>query len=95
MFGTTSTYIITVVGPIGVCDDNLISYNKYPIVCISKNGIDNVWHNELVKESILETIKFLGTELIDNSFVYMRIVDHKASITDKQWPLKEILEKWN
>ena len=95
MFGTTRTYIITVVGPISTTNNNLVSYNTHPIVCISKQGIEQVWKNEQVKESVFETLKKLGSEHYDNSHIHVRVVDNKANISDEEWTVNEILEKWN
>lgn len=94
MFGITRTYIINVIGPISAINESQVSYNKYPIVCITKRGIDHVWENEQVKESILDTVNLLGTENIEKSFVHVRIVDRDANISDEEFELKEIVEKW-
>lgn len=95
MFGITRTYIINIIAPISSINEAQVSYNKYPIICISKRGLDHVWKNERVKESVLDTVKFLGESSIDVAFVHVRIVDRDANITDEEMPLKEILEKWN
>lgn len=90
----TYTYIINVVAPISVISERQISYNKYPIVCISKKGLDKVWENQQVQDFVESTINNMGNELIDKSVVHVRIVDSKARITDEEIPTKNIVELW-
>lgn len=90
----TYTYIINVIAPISIISEQQVSYNKYPIVCISKKGLDKVWENEQVQEFIENTIGVMGNELLDRSFVHVRVVDSKARITDYEMPTKEIVNLW-
>lgn len=90
----TYTYIINVVAPISVISERQISYNKYPIVCISKKGLDKVWENQQVQDFVESTINNMGNELIDKSVVHVRIVDSKAQITDEEIPTKNVVELW-
>ncbi len=90
----TYTYIINVVAPISVISERQISYNKYPIVCISKKGLDKVWENQQVQDFVESTINNMGNELIEKSVVHVRIVDSKARITDEEIPTKNVVELW-
>lgn len=90
----TYTYIINVVAPINVISEHQVSYNKYPIVCISKKGLDKVWENEQVQEFVENTIGSMGNELMDRSTIHVRVVDSKARITDYDIPTKEVVALW-
>ena len=94
-FKKTYTYIINIIGPISVIGSQLISYNKYPIICISNHGLEQVWDNPDIISSINNTISDMGEDLIDKSSIHVRILDDKANINDFEIPLKEILEIWN
>lgn len=90
----TYTYIINVVAPIHNVSDKMISYNKYPIVCISKKTLDNVFLNKQVQASIDSTLELVGTELFDKTSIYIRVVDSKAHITDFEKPLNKVISLW-
>lgn len=90
----TYTYIINVVAPIHNSSDKLVSYNKYPIVCISKKTLDEVFLNKQVQSSIDSTLESVGTELFDRGSIHIRVVDSKARITDFEKPLNKIISSW-
>jgi hypothetical protein len=90
----TYTYIINVVAPIHNSSDKLVSYNKYPIVCISKKTLDEVFLNKQVQSSIDSTLESVGTELFDRGSIHIRVVDSKARITDFEKPLNKIISLW-
>lgn len=90
----TYTYIINVVAPVHNVSDKLVSYNKYPIVCISKKSIENVLMNTEVQSSIDATLELVGTELFDRASIHIRIVDSKARITDYEKPINEVVSIW-
>lgn len=90
----TYTYIINVVAPIHNSSDKLVSYNKYPIVCITKKALDDVFKNKQVQASIDSTLGLVGTELFDRAFIYIRVVDSKARISDFEKPLNKIISLW-
>ena len=90
----TYTYIINVVAPININSDKSVSYNKYPIVCISKKNINQVFENDQVRSSIIQTLKLVGTDLYDKTSIHVRIVDSKAKINDVEEPLNKIMGQW-
>lgn len=90
----TYTYIINVVAPIHVASDKVVSYNKYPVVCISKKTLDKVFTNKQVQASIESTLKLVGTELFDRTTIHIRVVDSKAHITDYEKPVNKIISLW-
>lgn len=90
----TYTYIINVVAPIHNTSDKLISYNRYPIVCISKKPLDKVFTNRQVQSSIDSTLALVGTELFDRATIHIRVVDNKAHITDFEEPVNKIISLW-
>lgn len=90
----TYTYIISIVAPIHNSSDKMISYNKYPIVCISKKSLDEVFLNKQVQSSIDSTLESVGTDLFDKTFVCIRVIDSKARILDFEKPLNKIISLW-
>lgn len=90
----TYTYIINVVAPITVNSDKMVSYNKYPIVCISKKDMEQVLENEQVRSSINQTLEFVGNDLFDKTSLHIRVVDNKARINDVEEPLNKIIDQW-
>lgn len=90
----TYTYIINVVAPIHNVSDKMVSYNKYPIVCISKRTLNDVFMNKQVQSSIDSTLELVGTELFDMTSIHIRVVDSKARITDFEKPIKEVISIW-
>lgn len=91
----TYTYIINVIAPIHVNSDSYVSYNKYPIICISKKPLDAIFENEQIRESINNTLNFIGSNLNDKTFIHIRIIDNRARITDVEEPVNKIVSKWN
>lgn len=80
--------------PIHNVSDKMVSYNKYPIICISKKEIRDILMNPDVQSSIDSTLELVGTELFDRASIHIRIVDSKAHITDYEKPIKEIISIW-
>lgn len=90
----TYTYIINVSAPITVNNDKMVSYNKYPMVCISKKDITQVLEIEQVRTSIKNTLELVGKDLFDKAVLHIRIVDNKARITDSEEPINKLMEQW-
>lgn len=90
----TYTYIINVVAPVHNASDKMVSYNRYPIVCISKKSIDDIFGNPEIQSSIDATLELVGTELFDRTSIHVRIVDSKARITDYEKPINKIISIW-
>jgi len=90
----THTYIINVVAPIHSISDKLVSYNKYPIVCISKKPIDDIFKNERVQNSIDKTLEMVGDALLDKALIHVRVVDNKANVTDYEYMVNKVISIW-
>jgi hypothetical protein len=91
----TYTYIINVIAPIHVNSDVMVSYNKYPIVCITKKKLSEVFENPQIRESINKTLNIIGRDSWDKANICVRIVDNRANISDVEEPVNKIIETWN
>lgn len=90
----TYTYIINVVAPIHNVSDKLVSYNKYPIICISKKSVDKIFTIEQVQNSIDKTLEMIGDAMFERSLILIRAVDNKANITDYEYPVNKVISLW-
>lgn len=90
----THTYIINVTAPMNNISNKIVSYNKYPIICISKKSTSEIFENPQVQKSIDDTLKLIGTDLFEHTSIHVRVIDGRSNVSDYEYPIKEIISLW-
>lgn len=90
----TKIYLVNIIGPISTVNDQMVSYNKYPIVCVSNNGVPEIFSNDKLKESLSKTIADMDSGFIQDSLVHIRSISNDLTVDDTDIPLRELLDMW-
>lgn len=87
-------YAINIVAPILKGSEHMVSYNEYPIMCVTKKTYDEIIENESVKQTIIGLVQKIGEELLDQTYINIRIISSNRDVTNISNPIKKYYEQW-
>lgn len=87
-------YSINITAPILKDSPHRVSYNEFPIMCVTKKSHEEILNNESVKQTILDLITKIGLEMLDNTNINIKVINSDKQVLNIVEPVKKYYELW-